>query len=485
MSSDSSRRILGAVERLRAFDRAGGAALLEEELRLGASSGERWKSVHQLAAQIGEIEIALEAARRYAGTEPLDLGRLIFYWGELAAYDRAPEALEEIEHLPLDTKERPELLHFVGTLAAERGEFERAEECYRKAIAGNSLVPQVWFALAMTKTFKSGDPDLKAMESLLPGVGRLDPLTQARFLYGLAQAYHDCGEHDRAWLRYSQGANLRRGTEPWDRLAAERLADSLISSFTAEAASRLLPPRTAPRRALFVNGLPRSGTTLVEQLLTSHSQVEGGGEINLLRAATIPAGDRTMSGALAYQERHGRGDPWGDLAEDYFRMLEMRVRTSGLVVDKTLGQSFFMGLLLHMLPDARVIWVRRDPQDVALSCFRTFFTSKLPWSWALEDIAHHFNIEDRLFAHWREQFPDRMLIVPYEQMVQQPEEWIPRILLHAGLEDEAGVREFHRTSRAVRTASVSQVRQPISTARIGLSKVYDAQLEPFRRIYRQ
>jgi len=218
--------------------------------------------------------------------------------------------------------------------------------------------------------------------------------------------------------------------------------------------------------------------------LVSHSEVENGSELNLLRAALIPTGDRSLQGALAYQKRVEARDPWGALAADYFRMLEMRFRTERLVVDKTLGQSHFMGLLLHMLPEARVIWMRRNAEDVALSCFRNFFSSPLPWSWSLADIGRFFVLEDRLFAHWIEQFPERILVVPYESLVSAPEEWIPRILDHAGLPDEPQVREFHATKRNVRTASVQQVRGPISTASIGLSRAYDEHLAPFRAVYR-
>jgi hypothetical protein len=344
-------------------------------------------------------------------------------------------------------------------------------------------LPQTWFALAMLKTFAPGDPDLAAMQRLLPQMQSAEPALRARFLYGLAKAFHDCGEYDQAWDFYSQGAKLRGGEEAWARKEAELRTDRLIREFTAETSKRLEPVRGEQKPALFVNGLPRSGTTLVEQILVSHSRVADGGEINLLRAALIPAGDRSLEGALRYQERFGPGDPWGALAASYFHMLEMRFRTPELVVDKTLGQSSFMGLLLHMLPAARVIWLRRDPEDVALSCFRNFFTSKIGWSWSLSDIAEHMKLEDRLFAHWTEQFPDRILVVPYEAMVNDPQAWISQILRHAGLEEEPGVHEFHKTAREVRTASVSQVRQPISTGRVGLAEAYHKQLTPFRDRY--
>ena len=483
-SQPPQSRVLDAVGALKDCDRDRAVALLEEELRQGPSSGDRWKSVAKLAGHIGEIEIAIEASRRYSLTSPQTLERLLHYWGELAQYGRIDIARAETGKLPARMRRHPSVLHFLGALAGEEGDFARAERCYREAIAQSPDMPQTWFALAMIKTFAPDDPDLAEMEQLRPRMERADPGIRARFLYGLAKARHDCGDHDRAFALYSEGAALRRAEETWDREALARFADGLICDFTPAAMERLRPSGS-DRRALFVNGLPRSGTTLVEQILVSHSQVAEGGEVNLLRAALIPAGDSSMAGALRYEQRtSGASDPWGALAASYFGMLETRFRTGELVVDKTLGQSHFMGLLLHMLPEARVIWMRRDPEDVALSCFRNFFTSRIPWSWSLSDIGRFMAIEDRLFAHWSGQFPERILVVPYEGLTRAPEEWIPRILAHAGLPDEAGVRQFHRTKRTVRTASVQQVRSPISTARIGAAEAYAAYLAPFRAAYR-
>ena len=477
-------RILRAVSALQALDREAAVRLLQDELRDGPATGDRWKSVSMLAGQIGEIKIALEASQRYSRTAPQTLERLLHHWGELAGYDRIEEARREVRKLPAQVREHPGVLHFLGTMAGQEGEFAKAEDYYRRAIAHSPYVPQTWFALSMIKTFAPGDADLAAMERLAPQMAGAEPSLQARFLYGMAKAHHDCGDFDRAWALYAQGAALRKLEEKWDPERLERFSEALVGEFTAETAGALTPVGQPHRRALFVNGLPRSGTTLVDQILVSHSQVADGGEVNLLRAALIPTGDHSFGGALAYQQRFAGGDPWGALAADYFRMLEMRFRTNRLVVDKTLGQSHFMGLLLHMLPDARVIWMRRNPEDVALSCFRNFFSSQIPWSWSFEDIARFFNVEDQLFAHWTSQFPERILVVPYEQMVREPDAWVDRILDHAGLESEPQVREFHKTRRSVKTASVSQVRQPISTSRIGLSQAYDRQLEPFRAIYR-
>lgn len=476
-------RILEAVDALNACDRERAAALLQEELRLGAPSGERWRSVSRLAGQIGEINIAIEAARRYADTPPTSLDRRLQFWSELAQYGRTEDARKDLRGLPANLRRQPYVLHFLGTLAGQEGDFDEAERLYREALTQAPYLPQTWFALAMIKTFAPGDPDLAAMERAGAAMDRAEPSIRARFLYGLAKAWHDCGEFDRAFALYSEGAALRRQEEKWDPAALERFVDGLIRDFTPERMTQLTPSEDG-RPALFVNGLPRSGTTLVEQILVSHSAVADGGELNLLRAALIPTGDRSFDGAFGYQQRMaGQPDPWGKLAASYFRMLEMRFSTSALVVDKTLGHSHFMGLLMHMLPGARVVWMRRDPEDTALSCFRTYFTSSVPWSWSLEDIGHFFRLEDRLHAHWSMVFPERVLSIDYQQLAADPGKWIPRIAEHCGLELEPAMRESHRTKRGVLTASVQQVRSPITTARIGLSAGYSAHLGTFRKTY--
>ena len=479
--SPSKSRILLAVEALQRFDRDEAVRLLKEELRHGAADGERWKSAGRLAAQIGEIEIAVEAARRYANTTPITLERLLFYWGELAHYGRTDAVRQDMRRLPQPLQQHPIVQHFRGTLASQVGDFVAAEEHYRAALAQTQYLPQTWFALSMFKTFTDSDPDLAAMERVRPAMATVDSASRARFLYGLAKAYHDLGDYDRAFAIYSEGAALRRKEEPWDRVQVNRLADDLIQDFTPEAMKRLTPSEEH-RPALFVNGLPRSGTTLVEQILVSNSRVADGGEVTLLKPALIPAGDHSLAGALAYQQRAGH-DPWGAVARTYFRLLGARFPTDKLVVDKTLVQSHFMGLLMHALPNARVVWMRRNPEDTAFSCFRTFFTSNVPWSWSLDDIGFFFRLEDRLHAHWSAMFPDRILTVDYQALAADPETWIAKIARHCGLESEAKMFESHKTKRGVLTASVQQVRSPITTSRIGVSSRYSAHLEPFNRAY--
>lgn len=480
-----ANRIMQAVEALKALDRDLALSLLNTELRLGPAIGDSWLGVSRLSRQIGELDICVEASRRYALTVPFSLERKLYYWGELANAGRSELALEEFGSLPVGQQNLPVLLHFMGTIAGERGNFLEAEDYYRRALAASPLLFQTWFALAMLKTFSKGDADLVAMERMLPSARSAAPDLYARFLYGLAKAYRDCGEHDRAFAYYEEGAAIRSGQVRFDGERLSLFADQLIRDFSIAKMSELLPSSDHSKRVVFVNGLPRSGSTLIEQILTSHSLVSDGGEVNLIRSAFIPTGDYSFNGALAYQQRTRSKDPWQNLADHYHRMIKMRFGESGRIVDKTLGQSHLMGLLLHILPNAKIIWVRRAPQDAALSCFQTFFSAPIPWSWSFENIGQYFNIEDRLFNHWTEQFPDRILAVPYEELVSEPKNWIPQMLAHAGLSDEPQVYQSHLNKRSVRTASVQQVRRPISTDRVGSARDHDAYLTQFWAAYRK
>lgn len=484
MSTQAKPLIVQAVEALQAGRRDSAVALMQRELQEGPRSGERFRSFTKLAGRIGEIDLALEGARRFAATQPVTLERVLFYLGELVENGRRDQIRSVLGGLPAQVRQHPSIHHFNGTVASQDGDFAAAERHYRAAIS-QAAVPQTWFALAMIKKFTPSDPDIAAMEALIPTIAHVDANARAAFYYGLAKAYDDCGQVERAFELYLEGAELRRQQRQYDPAENEAFVDRTLSDFTPQNLARLTPSGETTSRAIFVNGLPRSGTTLVEQILASHSDVHDGGEINLFRAALTSVAGPDLSRALQYQEQHGGPDPWGDLARSYHQLLQMRFGAEGRIVDKTLLQSRFMGLLLHSLPEARVVWLRRNPADCALSCLRTYFTSDIPWSWSLADIGHFFGQEDRLFIHWTAIFPDRILVVPYEDLVADPVSWISRIAAHVGLDEQEAMQRSHQAKRSVRTASVQQVRSPINTAAVGKADRYRALMGAFFAAYSQ
>jgi tetratricopeptide (TPR) repeat protein len=473
-------RLSQVIDAFHRHDRRRISALITEELSVGdATSAEHWRSVEGVANQIGEIELGLEAARRNARTSPPSLERALHFCNLLAARGRIDECLREAAALTPVDQEHPEVLHLRGSIAMRMGEFVQAADLARRTIALAPQTGKYWLALAMARKFSTGDQDLARMEAVASQIRMAPAGSQAAFFYALGKARHDCGDYDRAFAAYSEGATRRRTR--FDASATERFVRDVLNDFTPENLRRLTPSACDSNRAIFVTGLPRSGTTLVEQILASHSAVEDGEEANLFCSALMPAGDFSLRGGLDYQGRSSGGDPWGDVGRDYLAMLKQRFGDRGRIVDKTLNHSRFLGFILHALPNAKVIWMRRNPEDTAISCFRSYFaTGTIPWSCSLEDIGWQFALEDALHAHWTRVYPERILTVPYEALATDPTPWITRILAHVGLEKEDAPFTPHLTKRAVQTASVAQVREPISATSVGAAENYRAHLQPFR-----
>lgn len=479
----SKPKVLQALDALNGHDRHHAVELLKQDMATAAPSGKRWRSVAQLAGTIGETGLELEAMRRFAATEPQTLDQVLAYCTLLARRARTPEALAIVDSLPPEVRGRPSVLHFRGMAAAEQGQFGEAEALFRSALAQTPQMVQTWFGLTLIKTFQPGDPDLARMEALRPDMRPETPDLETQWFYALAKGYDDAGDYARAERLYRDGAAIMHAAAPFNAAAEGRFAADVVAGYTAAGLARLTPSGCSSDRAIFVNGLPRSGTTLVEQILSSHSQVVGGGELNLARSALLPAAKGAFADAEAYQTRSRSDDPWGDIGRDYLDILAQRLGVGKRVVDKSLDQSSVLGLILHALPKAKVVWIRRDPEDCALSNFRTHFKDSLKWTWSMRDIAAYFHIEDALYRHWTALFPDRIMSVPYEGLVAEPEAWIPRLLAHAGLPDEPQVHEPHMQKRSVMTASVAQVRAPISPARVGAARHYPALAAEFRAAY--
>lgn len=479
MNSPPKPFFLQALDALKAGDRRGAATLLGRELREGNTAQRNLPSVAQLAAHIGEIDLAVEASRR--AIVPGSIDSLLAYWGILGTFERSAEALEDIRRQPVSIREHPAVLHVRGNIVNQLGRSDEAQELFRRALAKSPGAMQTWFALAMTKTFKPGDPDIAAMEQLQHFPGAL-PEALASLYYGLGKAWEDCGEVDRAFEYYSKGAALVRMQRPFDVAGYGVATEQAIRDFTPDRLEKLTTSGFEGQRSLFVTGLPRSGTTLTEQMLVDSAAVTDGAELGLFPTAIMPLQGGSYADAIRFQDSSS-GDTWGQIARDYAHLVDVRFGSKSLVVDKSLGQSLLTGLILHSMPDARIAWLRRNPEDVAVSCFRTYFAAGLSWTCSLTDIADYMRAEDRLFEHWKAIYPDRILTVPYEELVRAPTEWSDRLAQHFGLQFETDVSAPSMAQRAVSTASVAQARQPISTSRIGQAAAFERHLEPFRERY--
>jgi hypothetical protein len=308
----------------------------------------------------------------------------------------------------------------------------------------------------------------------------MPPAVRAPYYHAAGKVHADRGEPALAFAAFARAAADMKTLAPYSRQADRRNAEEAVRGYRPEGVGILSSPHPASsRETIFVTGLPRSGTTLVEQILVSHSEVSDGAELNRLLLLSQEVGGHSGEAVSAYVKAGGGADA----ARLWRHWMDERFPRPGIVVDKSLTTTRLLGVAAALLPEARLVWVTRDPLDCAWSCFRTFLSGYMPWTHDLEDMAHHFRVEDELLARWQETLGERLLVVPYESLASEPGTWIPKLLAHCGLAVEKGVFEPHETTRVVTTSSALQVRRPISNAAIGSAEPYREFLGPFIESY--
>jgi hypothetical protein len=466
--ADDPIQLLGRLKfALAARDRAGANGAIAQLLATNASLGRQWHSLATLALHHGEIGLATRAMDRLVAAAGGSVAARQEQAVLLARAGRLEQAAAVLSALPASGD--PGLRFTEATLALDLGDLARARALLLEVVAARPAAGSAWLALTMA----GGARDPAVGDRLLAARAAAERAPAAERIawhYAAGRVLGDRSQHNAAFAALSEGAGLRRAAQPYDAGADAAAAEGAI------AGSDALPPAHIAGRAIVVTGLPRSGTTLVEQILASHSAVTGGSELNLLRLVAQDAGG--VSAAAA--RRHGNP---AALAALYDHLLTERFGPAGRVIDKTLDTSRYLGLLSTIAPGTPVIWVRRDPLDCAWSCFRTHFVAGAAWSRDLTDMAYHFRLEDRLHAHWSTALGSRLLTVPYEGLVTEPERWTRTMLDHCGLTDEPGPYAPHEAKRAVITSSVAQVRRPINREGLGVADPYRRHLRPFLDAY--
>jgi tetratricopeptide (TPR) repeat protein len=368
----------------------------------------------------------------------------------------------------------------LGGLQEELGDLKAAEEAFRTSLAKQPTYALPHARLATLLRSKLPDADLAALDERLKD-DKLPANPRGRLLFALAHALDGRGEHDRAaeCLREANALTLvnNQTRREYSTVDHERFIDSVIRAFDRDWFARLADAGLKSRRPLFVFGLPRSGTTLIEQILASHSQVYGAGELRLARRSfeAIP-GVMGKSGAprdsVEFLDRQGVVR----LAEQHLeRLAAIDGGSHVMVADKMPDNYMYIGMLSVMFPDATFIHCRRDLRDVAVSVWMTDFRS-IRWANDQNSIAARFGQYHRVMNHWRDVLPSPIHEVHYEDTVTDLETTARKLIAACGLPWEPACLEFHRTERPVRTASVMQVRQPVYQRSVARWKNYESAL---------
>lgn len=461
-------------------DRATTVDLIRQLAELRAPLGNQWGQLAYYAASNGESALARKVMDLYlkgAQGDPAAPFRKV----ELLAYLGAwPDVLKQLRKLPLTLPNPLQYAYVRGMAALYCGAKEEARHWLEEAIR---LFPQAgspWLSLSVLVDF-ADEPELAerviAHEAVMETA---HPDGKGAYYYALGKVHADRGEHALAFAAYSRGAPLVRAKAPYNREQDRFTAQDAVNGYDPARIAELAARQTEPTgRGILVTGLPRSGTTLVEQILTSHSEVSDGGEIYRLGLLVKDIGGLSYDAVKQYADA-GHAP---EAARLWRHWLDERFHTPGRVVDKTLNNSRMLGLAATLLPEAPLVWLVRDPLDCAWSCFRSHLIGDGQWSYDLGDMGFHFRLEAELLKRWQELLGERLLVVNYEGLASDPDPWIRRILAHCGLPEEAQAFAPHKNPRAVTTSSTMQVRRPINRKGIGSAEPYREYLEPFTRAY--
>jgi len=427
----------------------------------------------------GRHEEAEQAARR-ALELGIDEARLRVALGHaLLGMEKLEEAEAEFRRAQSMEPGAAEPRFGLGALAKFRGQFEEAERVYRQVLEEVPEFPG-YSQLATLKTFDRDDPEIETLERRLRELPP-DAARSARsdLHFALAKAYDDAGLPEKATGHLREGNALERERLRHDPDEDEARMQRIAELFTHEFIHRYEDAGVRELRPIFVVSLPRSGSTLTEQMLASHSQVRGGGELgHFARVAT------------ALSLRWGGRDDFPDIdptaarndlrdaGREYSRLTASLRLIHPHFTDKSLNNFLYVGLIRMMLPDARIVHVRRHPLATALGLYRQRFARGIGYSADLDHIVRHYRAYATLMDHWRQAAPEAFVEVHYEALVAEPERELRRILDYIGLEFEPACLEYYRLDRPVRTASVAQVRQPLDRKGLARHERYGDLLAP-------
>jgi tetratricopeptide (TPR) repeat protein len=373
----------------------------------------------------------------------------------------------------------------LGHALKTAGAQEEAIAAYRECLRLRPGSGETWWSMANLKTYKLSDEDIAAMQQQLAkheGEGEDEEgfSTQSRvnMLFALAKAYEDRGDDQLAWDYYDQGNFTQRMQENYDPVRTEVVNDEIISVFNPEFLEKNAGLGHASNEPIFIIGLPRSGSTLLEQILASHSQVEGTSELPYVGVIANTAG-RNRADGLVYPHALRDASPgkWAEMGQAYLDLARIH-RGEGRphFIDKMPNNFPHVGLLHLVFPNAKIIDARRYPLDSTLSCYRQLFARGQSFVYDLTDIGEYFLQYQRMMDYWHEALPGRVLTVQYEDMVTDFDNQLFRLLDYCGLPFEESCARFWETNRPVRTASSEQVRQPIYSKSIHRWRRYEQHL---------
>lgn len=489
--------------------------LLRPHLHANPTDVAAIRMLAELGARLGRFDEAERLLARCLELAPSFLAARHNYAIVLHRQSKAGEALTQIDALLEADPDNPSYRFLRASALTRVGEYDQAIEIYSVILARHSdnargwlslghacktagraadtiaayakaieIMPtfgEAYWSLANMKTYRFDDTAMATMQAQLSR-GDISPEDRFHLHYALGKAFEDRAAHEDAFKHYAAGADLRRQGLAYVADDATELTDKVVKYFSADLLKARAGQGCAAPDPIFVVGLPRSGSTLIEQILSSHSAVEGTMELPDIIALAKRIGGGKVRGS-AYPEALDAftSGQLCELGEEYLARTRVQRKTDRpFFIDKMPNNFQHLGLIHLILPNAKIIDARRHPLGNCFAAFKQHFARGQAFSYDLDDLGRYYSDYVRLMDHFDRALPGRVHRVFYEQMVGEPEAQVHRLLGYCGLPFEEGCLEFYNNTRAVRTASSEQVRQPIYSEAVDQWRNYEPWLGPLK-----
>jgi tetratricopeptide (TPR) repeat protein len=430
--------------------------------------------------QLAEAEAAVQQA---LGIDPDKTeGRMLL--GSIFSKDnRFPEALEQYELVLKQNPDYVPALSQKATVLKTFGQQQEAIDTYQRCMQLDPKYGEAAWSLSNLKTYRFSDDELQKMCNELES-GELTDQQAVHFNYALAKAYEHREDWHSAFAAYEAGNLVKKNLVDWSADKFSQQVDDIIQIFNADFVNKNKTAGIEDNSAIFILGLPRSGSTLQEQILASHSQIEGTRELPYIpwlaqRINRPPNAMASQSYPLGLGELSAQN--WSQIGEQFMAQAQRHRQTKApFFIDKLPNNFLYVGLILLAMPNSKIINTVRHPMDNCFGCYKQLWAEGQYFTYDLNDLGRYYRDYIRLMSHWQRVFPDKIHSVIYENVVDNLEHSVTELLDYCGVPMEEGCLRFHETERAVNTASSEQVRQPIYKSAVAYWQHFEKDLQPLR-----
>ncbi|GFD69761.1 tetratricopeptide repeat-containing sulfotransferase family protein [Alteromonas sp. KUL106] len=451
--------------------------LLESCVTLYPDNDRAAAAYQNLLSKLGKFPDAVSVAKKRLQYAPESFTVKVGLAHALVGVGELEQAIDIYRELLSENEDRPAVWVALGHALKAKGDTREAVNAYERAIVFADDFGDAYWSLANTKTYRFSDELLAKMILLVDAEAtKLDD--EIHICFALGKGFEDSADPTRAFAYYERGNRRKKRTLQFDIAKTEKALQAQQQAFTKGCFNKTQGCQAAD--PIFIVGLPRAGSTLLEQILASHSQVDGTMELHDILGIASSLSHQATPYPLNVSALSN--ETLSKLGEQYLRQTRAYRQGAPFFIDKMPNNFIHIGLIKKILPNAKIIDARRNPMDCCFSGFKQLFGEGQEFSYSLNDIGRYYNAYEKLMDHWHSVLPGEILTVQHEEVLDDLEAQVKRILAFCGLTFEEACLAFHKTKRVIKTPSSEQVRQPIYKTGMGQWKPFESYLDELKDV---